>query len=395
MNTVDRRTFLKAGTLTAAGLALDSLGAETVAPSITMKYRTLGRTGMSVSEIGCGGSPAPSSPVFGFCVRNGVNWFDTSSGYEGGKSESTYGEYLQKIDRARMVVCTKMHVRENTTKQDILDEVAGSLQRLGVRQIDVLHIHGLKSQEQLDNPAVVEACDELKKTGAIRFTGLSIHSNTLEVLPKVVAKNYHDVILVSFNVYGNLKDTYDNALGAYGLVNILESAAQKGIGVLAMKVQAGGNNQRLERFLKDGVTAGQAKIMWALSYEWLSGVVTEMENVDIARENLLAPQMRLSADVRNELYRYCAEDSREYCRMCGACTGVCPRGIAIADIQRAVRYRVRYTEAKNPYATETYRAIPPGRNAAACTGCGACERVCPYQVAIRANLRRATDLFAA
>jgi uncharacterized protein len=394
---IDRRTFVKAGALSAAGLVLKGFAADAPAAAgaaVTMKYRTLGRTGLSVSEIGMGGSPAPAAAVFGFCYRNGVNWFDTSSGYDGGASEKSYGEYLTKTERSKMVVCTKMHVKANTTKQEILDEVAGSLQRLGVQQIDVLHIHGLGSLDQLNNPAAVEACDELKKRGSIRFTGVSVHGNTLELLPKVIEKNYHDVLLVGFNVYRNVGEKYDDALGTYGLVKVLEDAAKKNIGVLAMKVQAGGNNQKLDRFLKDGVTAGQAKIMWALSHPFLSGVVTEMESVDMASENCRAPQMRLSADLREDLRRYCSHDSAEYCRMCGVCTGVCPSGVAIQDIQRFVRYRTRYTDARNASAAAAYRDLPVSRNAAACTGCGACEQACPWGVAVRDNLHLAERLFA-
>jgi len=394
MSSVNRRSFLKTGALAAAGAAVRGLAAETAPASgaITMKYRTLGRTGLTVSEIGMGGSPAPSAPVFGFCVRNGVNWFDTSSGYEGGGSEKKYGEYLAKVDRSKMVISTKVKLRGNTTKQEILDQVAGSLERLGVKRIDILQIHGLGSAEQLDNPAFAEACDELKKQGTIGFTGFSIHGNTLELLPKAIEKNYHDVILVAFNVYKDVSVKHDDALREHGVARLLEEASKKGIGVLAMKAQAGGDSQKLDSYLREGVTAGQAKIMWALSHPFLSGVVTEMETIEMAAEDCRAPQLRLSSAVREDLYRYCREDSREYCRMCGACSGVCPSGVRISDIQRYLRYSTRYNGAKGRHARESYKRIPSARSARACTGCGKCEAVCPWGVAVRANLRRAAAL---
>ena len=132
--------------------------------------------------------------------------------------------------------------------------------------------------------------------------------------------------------------------------------------------------------------------MWALSHPFLSGVVTEMETIEMAAEDCRAPQLRLSSAVREDLYRYCREDSREYCRMCGACSGVCPSGVRISDIQRYLRYSTRYNGAKGRHARESYKRIPSARSARACTGCGKCEAVCPWGVAVRANLRRAAAL---
>ncbi|MEW6041554.1 MAG: aldo/keto reductase [Elusimicrobiota bacterium] len=357
-----------------------------------MIYRRLGRTGLWISEIGNGGSPPPPASVFNYTVKKGVNWFDTSSGYSEMKSEETYGEYLKKIDRKNFVVCTKMHARKSTTASEIIQEVQGSLKRLCVDTIDVLHLHGLDKPEQLENNEVISACESLKKEGKIRFTGVSIHKNILQLLPIVIDKNYHDVILVAFNVYGDVNEKYDDFLGHCGLKQLLQKAYDKDIGIMAMKVQAGGNNQKLDKYISRDVTAAQAKIMWALSHEFIAGITTEMKNLDEAKEDLNAVGKRLSIKQGKKLFEYCNYDSNETCRMCGFCSEVCVCGIEISDIQRLLRYCKRYDSAKKNLARNHYAALKKDVTIVSCTGCQKCEAICPWGVRVLNNLRTAHTL---
>jgi predicted aldo/keto reductase-like oxidoreductase len=394
---VTRKSFLKAMSAgVAAGAASPALGAARpeTRKKKGMVFRKLGRTGLWISEIGHGGSPAPSASVFGFLTKKGVNWFDTSSSYEGGKSEKTFGKYLKKVKRKDFVVVTKMHAEGSTKKEDILEEVDGSLKRLGVKVIDVLLLHGLAKMKQLENPAIIEAFEELKKAGKIRATGISIHKNMMELLPVVIKKNYHDVLLVGFNVFSDVKDKYDDALKKAGLSALLEKAHAQSMGILAMKVQAGGDNQKLDRFLSPKTTEAQAKIMWALSHPFVAGVTTEAKNTDEAEEDVGAVGRKLSYMDRQELYRRCVPDSPETCRMCGLCAPYCPRGIEIADIQRFLRYYNRYHGAKRRQAVLQYRALPADKSAGACDRCGKCEPACPFGVKITRNLEWARKRLA-
>jgi len=119
-----------------------------------MKYRTLGGTGLSVSEVGFGG--AGIGHVWGTtsdveCVRAvrravdlGINFFDTSPMYGGGKSEENLGEGLKGL-RDRVYIATKVRLQ---TGEDLADmenavrrSVEQSLRRLRTDHIDVLQIH--------------------------------------------------------------------------------------------------------------------------------------------------------------------------------------------------------------------------------------------------------------
>lgn len=119
-----------------------------------MRYRLLGRTGLSVSEVGFGG--AGIGHVWGAttdaqCLRAvhravdlGINFFDTSPMYGGGKSEENLGRGLTGL-RNRVYIATKVRLQ---TEEDLADmgiavrrSVEQSLRQLRTDHIDVLQIH--------------------------------------------------------------------------------------------------------------------------------------------------------------------------------------------------------------------------------------------------------------
>jgi L-galactose dehydrogenase/L-glyceraldehyde 3-phosphate reductase len=119
-----------------------------------MKYRILGSTGLSVSEVGLGG--AGVGHVWGAttdaecvgavrrAVDLGINFFDTSPMYGGGRSEENIGRGLEGL-RNRVYVATKVRLQ---TGEDLTDmgaavrrSVEQSLRRLRTDHIDVLQIH--------------------------------------------------------------------------------------------------------------------------------------------------------------------------------------------------------------------------------------------------------------
>lgn len=119
-----------------------------------MKYRILGRTGLSASEVGFGG--AGIGHVWGAttdaeclgavrrAVDLGINFFDTSPMYGGGRSEENVGQGLEGL-RNRVYIATKVRLQ---TEEDLADmgsavrrSVERSLRRLRTDHIDVLQIH--------------------------------------------------------------------------------------------------------------------------------------------------------------------------------------------------------------------------------------------------------------
>jgi len=188
-----------------------------VAARDTLPRRILGRTGLEVSVLGMGGVGAMGKygPVtresFALTMTRaaelGMNFLDTSPDY--GDSEAVFGYYLQD-HRDDWIVCTKVGGclgRENLTRQQVLEQLPQSLERLRVDYADVVLIHsihqygkGAAAIERLLAPGgAVEGLKELQEEGKVRFIGVSGH--VPELLP-ALATDLFDVALTynSFNL---------------------------------------------------------------------------------------------------------------------------------------------------------------------------------------------------
>ena len=161
---LSRRTLLAAaaagGAAVVAGLAR-SHGEPGVAPSPAMRYRTLGRTGLQVSEIGFGGFPIDDPEVLVYARERGINYVDTSHCYRGGASERAIGLAL-KGRRDQFVLTTKWcphHTGKPATKQVFLDMLDESLRRLGTDHVDIVLNHEVGRHSDgsgVDRPKIPE-----------------------------------------------------------------------------------------------------------------------------------------------------------------------------------------------------------------------------------------------
>src|ERR1039458_1925603 len=110
-----------------------------------MIYRTLGRTGESVSAIGLGGfhlghpqDPNDAIRIVRSALDRGINFLDNSWDYNGGESEKRMGAALRDGYRERAFLMTKVDGRTKTAAAAQLNE---SLRRLQTDRIDLLQFH--------------------------------------------------------------------------------------------------------------------------------------------------------------------------------------------------------------------------------------------------------------
>lgn len=361
-----------------------------------MEYRRLGRTGLRISAISLGGSPVPSEPVFQLAMDRGVNYVDTSSSYMNGNSERIIGRMIAGR-RDRFIVATKFHPgRRHRAAAGLIGEVEGSLSRLSTDYIDVLLVHGARDPELLQADYVLEAFLQLKRQGKIRFTGVSCHHDPATVLMPAIKSGHYDMISIAYNVYsGNRVEdgrVYADYLQEAGISKILDAAERKDVGVIAMKVMAGGDRQELSRYRVPGVSLPQAKIRWVLADRRVSGIITEMLNFDMLHENLGALGSPITPREQACLNRHVKRNSSTYCRMCGVCEKVCPQQIAISDILRYSLYCSGYGKIRA--ARAGYRNLSLHAKVTGCMQCGLCEVHCPYGVAVLRNLGTAYRLLA-
>lgn len=160
-----------------------------------MNHRTLGRTGLSVSEIGFGAwaiggngfgnsygttDDAESTRAIRRAVELGCNFFDTADVYGHGHSESLLGAALHDV-RDQVIIATKVganfynpELRLDFTPGYLRMAVERSLERLRTDHIDLLQLHN-PPMNLIAAPATYEPLEVLKREGLIRFYGVSVH----------------------------------------------------------------------------------------------------------------------------------------------------------------------------------------------------------------------------
>ena len=180
---ISRRNFLGTSAL-GAWSAHAALAAE-VDKKTGMPTRVLGRTKARVSVVGMGcGSRLLSYNDQGKAVEAihraldlGVNYMDTAYSYGNGRSETWVGEAI-KGRRKGLWIATKIQERNPDKAAAIIE---GSLKRLGVDQVDLLHIHSLLDGDDL---AAIEAKNgilnllyKLRDQKVTRFIGVTSHTD--------------------------------------------------------------------------------------------------------------------------------------------------------------------------------------------------------------------------
>lgn len=161
-----------------------------------MQYKTLGNTGLLVSQLcfGCmtfhGGSgmfrmvgtvdQSGADELVKGSVDAGINFFDTADVYSEGESEKTLGQSLRNLNIARkdVVIATKVFGRVGPGRNDvgasrghIMDSIDASLKRLGTDYIDLYQIHGTDNVTPLEE--TLRALDTLVSSGKVRYVGVS------------------------------------------------------------------------------------------------------------------------------------------------------------------------------------------------------------------------------
>lgn len=153
----------------------------------SMRYRPLGRTGLSVSEISLGGlffGKLANGRDTGATVRRaselGINLIDTAIAYDG--SEADLGPALAGGLRGKFVLVTKWWPylpdgrTVNLNPAALRTAVEGSLKRLRTDRLDVLLFHSVTfpgDVERIRHGSLWPEIERLKRDGKIRFAGLS------------------------------------------------------------------------------------------------------------------------------------------------------------------------------------------------------------------------------
>jgi uncharacterized protein len=391
---VRRREMLRRVTAAAIGLGL---GARRSGAAPTQKtgarvqrYAALGRTGLRVSDISFGSSRlgAGEADVVRHAFDRGVNYFDTADSYRGGQAETAIGEALRG-KRDRIYLASKVMTTSTDRRDSMMRALEGSLQRLRTDYVDVYFNHAVNDVGRLSNPEWHEFTARARQQGKIRFVGMSGHAGRLiECLDHALDTSGVDVILAAYNFgqdpafYQRLTRSYDFIARQPDLPRVLDRAAARGVGVVAMKTLMGARLNDMRPYERGGATFAQAAFRWVLSNPSVNTLIVSMTDTDVIDEYLVASGARVAADEDLSLLRrYARMHGASSCRHgCGECLGACPHGVAIDEVLRTRMYAVDYGDLT--LARQEYAALPAG--AAACLSCSGrpCQDACPHGVPI-------------
>ena len=384
-----RREFLSTGL--SAGLALPVLGAtsamalepQSVKPAASpakLDYRTLGRTGLKVTTVGMGCMITSDPSVITRAADLGINYFDSARGYSHGNNERMVAAALG-ARRKQVIISTKSHAPNKEEMQKHLDT---SLRELNTDYIDIWYLHGKNSPDEIPDD-MIEVQQLAKKQGKVRFTGVSTHGGQQQLLPWMAKKGLFDVVLAAYNF--TMDASMDTAIDA---------AANAGLGVVAMKVMAGGprrlkpGDPNLKRLTQEG--AMLAALKWVIKKPSISTTIPSITDMDQLDENLKAMSNPLSAGEEKILTAHLDAIRPLYCSMCGKCDGACQKGLPVADVLRYLTYADGYGQFA--LGRERFMELSAAHQTIRCGDCSACTVNCPHGVHVSDRMARAQELFA-
>jgi aryl-alcohol dehydrogenase-like predicted oxidoreductase len=188
-----------------------------------MHYRTLGTTGLEVSELGFGAWGIGGAAWIGAdddesvralraAIEHGVNFLDTALVYGDGHSEELVGAAV-RASATTVYVASKippknmqwpappgLPVEEVFPADWIVSCTERSLEKLGLETIDVQQLH-VWSAEWLGQGDWLDAVDRLKRDGKIRFFGVSINDHQPASAIRLVESGHVDTVQVIYNVF--------------------------------------------------------------------------------------------------------------------------------------------------------------------------------------------------
>lgn len=370
-----------------------------------MLYREFTKDKLKVSTLGFGCMRFPiidndsakideeeATKMLRYAIDNGLNYVDTAYNYHQGNSEYFVGRALKDGYREKVYLATKLPsflVESHEDCNKFLDE---QLEKLDTDYIDFYLLHTL-NKKYWDNLVSVDALkflDKAKESGKIKYAGFSFHDD-IEVFKEIIDAYDWDFCQIQYNYMDE-----DYQAGKEGL----EYAHEKGISVVIMEPIKGGKlsnpSDEIAAIWDESPvkrSASEWALKWVLNHEevalLLSGMSTMehvVENIKTASEtpakSLSEKEINLIDRVR-DIYE---EKIQVACTSCEYCLP-CPQGVSIPNIFQLYNdlYVFGTEHSKKAYKSYIEKEI----DASECIECGICEGMCPQNLEIIEDLKRA------
>jgi predicted aldo/keto reductase-like oxidoreductase len=356
-------------------------------------HRILGRTGIEMPIVGMGVMNSDNPAVVRASYELGIRHFDTAAYYMGGKNEEMVGGVIKELGvRDNTVIGTKIFhpgFRQETKPADVRSRIPAlceeSLKRLQMDYVDILYIHNVGEPGVASNEDIMAAMVRLKEQGKAKHIGVTTHGRMHEIIDEVVGVSVWDVVLTVVNfTLGDYTELFDS----------IEKAVASGVGIIAMKTQAG--SQRRSRIdfgdYYSTPTVATAALKWVLKNKNITAAVPGYTTFEHMKQDFsVAYGLEYTPDELKLLGDTKIKVGMGFCRQCEVCRSTCPQGADIASLMRTHMYAARYT---NFYeARATLEGIRKGAGLGACSACSACSARCAHSVDIARNIAELKQIY--
>jgi uncharacterized protein len=375
-----------------------------------MQYRKFGKLDWKGSALGFGAMRLPQtgqdrmSPIdepesikmIHYAIDNGVNYIDTAFPYGMGGSERVVGKALQGGYRSKVRLATKLSPFVLKSPDEFDRYLNAQLKRLQTDRIDYYLLHGLNAQnwKQMKEWKAIQFIEKKIAQGKIGYLGFSFH-DSYEVFKEIV--DYYDNWTFCQVQYNYLDENAQ--AGRKGV----EYAAARGLGMVIMEPLRGGLLARVPppAVAKEWIEAEKqrSRVEWALDWLWnqktvslvlsgMSSMEQTVQNVEFAARSCVG--MLSTADLNMlkrivQSYKTLIPIACTACRYCQPC----PHSVNIPRIFELYNDIISSGDQHVSIWYATDFGVPQAERATNCVECGECVKVCPQQINIPEQLKKA------
>lgn len=332
-------------------------------------------------------------------LSEGFTYFDTARGYHEGSSEGALKRALvERYPRDSFHLASKLPAYLAQDAAAAKEMFFTSLEDTGAGYFDSFLLHNLGGYRTTvaEEYGIWGFLEEQRHQGLIDRIGFSFHGYADE-LEYILA--HHDVDFVQLQI--NYADWESETIQSRACYELARSC---GLPIVVMEPLKGGLLADPPQEVSQIFTAGEyacSPVEWAFrfvaSLEGVDTILSGMSNIQQMEDNIaimktlgkMEPEDRLDykRKERIEAARHMLEQrSPLSCTSCGYCLEVCPQGVRVPAILRALNILGVYQDVRK--AQESYLWALEGK-ASCCIACGACEKVCPQHLGIVGELKKA------
>ncbi|MGG4168561.1 aldo/keto reductase [Rossellomorea vietnamensis] len=279
-----------------------------------MEKRKIGNSDLFVSKMGLGcmslgTEESAAKEIVQHALENGINYLDTADLYDFGQNEEIVGNAIRGV-RDDIILATKGGNRWNDvedgwrwdpSKSYIKSAVKDSLSRLKVDYIDLYQLHGGTIEDDFEE--TIEAFEELKKEGLIRYYGIS--SIRPNVIKRFLRSSSIDSVMMQYSLLDRRPEEWMDLLDENKVSIVARGPLAKGLlsekmlSKASAKMKEDGyldySYQELEKTLKsingkmgDNRSMNELALQYILAHESVGAVIPGASSVQQLQENIEA-----------------------------------------------------------------------------------------------------------